>query len=950
MATSRFKSVTVQPSQGGNLITSLSAQIPGIGNYTRKRDVRRNKDREMRREGFDYFVANLNLPAPPQAFPGMVDVVSLVRSGTTVTVTTSEPSYYEDGETIIIAGATPSAYNGQWVIENVGSENNTFEFQITGTPGAASGSITATPKEKITMVHNARRPNGETALIVASPRRIYKYVSLANGGYAAGQGTPDEYWYSSTVFDPAAPYGLAEEGQWQTIGHGFAEVALRWQHLNINGYSVFNNGVDLPVTYRVEEDFAVPIYELREQGIAAVGRIAEHNGILMCADITEIQADELEELFDFTGAIPSGNLLALVTGNTLTVDIDFFEAFMVNYAIVFSDGTVRNVIAFPDAKTATLDGDPLTIDAPGQSFTLRPRAQQTGSTYSGLITGTLPSAGPAVVTASGAFFNVGMIGSDLRFTNGFQATIIGYTSPTQVTVNSSPSPDVTAQPFWIINPSTAYIVDATSSFTPDMVGLNIVWDTGEIRKITAFIDGSHVEVNEDMTVPLGMFGIENRETYARYTQTQFTNRIQYKIIWSMIAEPRRFAALIPASVTAGSTEVRLNYPVKSLEFGEEILILGAGQNGGNLLAEILYVGNLGQILQISTPALTTTTDAIVERADAVGSIVGSQELQDDSSAILNMLTLDTTLVIYKATSIFTAQFTGIALQPFNFRIVKDVPVSDCLYYANTLVLVRGRHLYAASNGFFEFDLGGRLPQESALFELCDNVMFEEIELSDTNDVFAATNAITNEVFFSFPSQSGDNALCYDYKQGTVATTSMEITAGGTVNRPAVGIVIGTTENWFVMGTEEGVLVIYGAATQPQNIWGGASSIFYRRFANPYDTAKVGYNSLLWSGYGDFGDQFNEKDINAHVTILSSQSPNTTLDVAIYGTRNPSEPATALANRAFDAPTARNLFPIFFRQDYFQSRLTVVGFDNPIEFSAQIWSVAPINSQSTIRHT
>jgi len=79
---------------------------------------------------------------------------------------------------------------------------------------------------------------------------------------------------------------------WSDIGIGFSP-GRRWQTQTINGYMILNNTVNLPVTYRVEEASVVPIYELREIGIASVDRIVENNGFLLLVGVVEIQADQL---------------------------------------------------------------------------------------------------------------------------------------------------------------------------------------------------------------------------------------------------------------------------------------------------------------------------------------------------------------------------------------------------------------------------------------------------------------------------------------------------------------------------------------------------------------------------------------------------------------------------------------------------------------------------------
>lgn len=82
-------------------------------------------------------------------------------------------------------------------------------------------------------------------------------------------------------------------GAWDTIGSGYSSAGKKWQVLAINGTLVANNAVDLPFYYNVGDAAVTPMYELREVGVASVGRILEASGFLLIIDITEIFAEVL---------------------------------------------------------------------------------------------------------------------------------------------------------------------------------------------------------------------------------------------------------------------------------------------------------------------------------------------------------------------------------------------------------------------------------------------------------------------------------------------------------------------------------------------------------------------------------------------------------------------------------------------------------------------------------
>jgi hypothetical protein len=118
----------------------------------------------------------------------------------------------------------------------------------------------------------ATRPNGDRAIVAASKTTIYRF------DYATGT--------------------------WLTIGSGFSANTTYWEGEQLDGYLILNNGIDLPVTFRVESSAVSPIYEMRENGIASVGHISVHNGFLVCADISEVVSSYLPTLMN--SATPYG--------------------------------------------------------------------------------------------------------------------------------------------------------------------------------------------------------------------------------------------------------------------------------------------------------------------------------------------------------------------------------------------------------------------------------------------------------------------------------------------------------------------------------------------------------------------------------------------------------------------------------------------------------------------
>ena len=155
----------------------------------------------------------------------------------------------------------------------------------------------------VTLLHMVKRPNGRTAIIAAAGDKLYRFYALEDPRYAVDGYFEDQFDYIQYFY-----------ADWIEIGSGFS-IGHRWEAISLNGYVILNNGVDLPVTYRLEDLTVKPIYELREQGISSVGTIAEINGFLMCADIEEFDADQATLVLD--GSNPWGVVGDEVTKNRI---------------------------------------------------------------------------------------------------------------------------------------------------------------------------------------------------------------------------------------------------------------------------------------------------------------------------------------------------------------------------------------------------------------------------------------------------------------------------------------------------------------------------------------------------------------------------------------------------------------------------------------------------------
>jgi hypothetical protein len=219
--------------------------------------------------------------------------------------------------------------------------------------GASDANGNAFPAStEINLVHMVRRPNGEVAIIVGTKTHLYRYQKSDDVTYVSGD------YFDSEYIDNTPD-------NWVTIGSGFSSSGNRWQAVNINGYAVFNNGVDLPVSYRVEHETVTPLYELRENGIASVDSMAVYNGILMLGNIDLV--DDLNTWM--AGSSPYG----VVTGNTTRY----------HTRIIWSQIREPLKWASPTPGSITEGSQTLTLKYPAKSYAIGDKITVTGAGTNG---------------------------------------------------------------------------------------------------------------------------------------------------------------------------------------------------------------------------------------------------------------------------------------------------------------------------------------------------------------------------------------------------------------------------------------------------------------------------------------------------------------------------------------------------------------------------------------
>lgn len=928
-----------RPIDGGQLFTSPSKEAVGAGNYVVKQNWRRLDNFEQVREGHDYFWINFigdyaNHPGF-QPFPNLATsqvVESITYSAGVATVTFAAVHKFQVGEQIKVDGAAETGYNGEFVVASIGFKTLTYAPGTEPESSPASGSFTVQSNEPINLIAECIRPNGYTALVVGTKTHLFRFFPNDGDPYVEDGYWPDDYVDTITA-------------GWLVIGSGYAPTGRRWESDVIDGYLVLNNGVDLICSYRVEEFQANPLYELRESGIASAGTMSAHNSILNIADIKEFKTGELEAFMRPLGIEEVENVEASQSGSTVTFSSPVAVAGDVGKWIVFDDGTRAEISALVDDQNVTVS---TSATKPAQGYQLRIDGQQAGSYFSGDDSAKTASlvAATMVVTFSAAPATPGIVGDVVRFVNGLQSIITQVNSTTEyvLTLADEPDEDVTAQLFWIISADDYRVVSNTTIFTEAMVGLSVVFEDGSARRIMSYVSSTVVVVDSDVGVATQFFVVENPDAYSRVVDETILNRIHWRRAWGEIDDPTRWAAAIPAKATAGSRTIELMYQALSLSVGDEILILGAGADGGNVTANILSMSE-NLFLEIDQDIQTTAT-TLLSRSDATGGLTGFEDLQDDGSAILKMKPLRDTLVIYKDTTIFLSNYTGNSVFPYATQRV-EIPPNTGLYFRNSLAVYENNwHVYAGRESFYRFNLTSRVPEIMVSLEGCRSLFYDNVGREQTHSIFAADNALTKETWFCFPGAE-QHALILDQKFGVMSTTDRQYGAMSTVTYPTSDAVQDVADRVCLAAVGDRLL-IYGKTNVGIPAWASAKEVFYIRDSYPFAHQKLTYSAKLESGFEDWGNADAEKDLIDFVLKLGSWSESSPIRVTLLGAVNPSDTADVMDVLYIDEPERYNSFPTLFRSFYLADRIELEVQLQKVSIVSRMYRAKMVNSMGITR--
>lgn len=195
------------------------------------------------------------------------------------------------------------------------------------------------PQGPVTVVAEARRGDGKRSIVIGNQTTLWACAATEEPEYA------DDFF--------GEDYTDTTVAGWMQIASGLSPNGRRWEAVQVGDYLCLNNAVDLPLTYRPGDEIALPIYELREQGIASVGTIAAHNGNLLVMDLWQIDDDAFTALMSPTASAVSASQDAtgLVSASVATLFPNL--ALQLGQALFWDNGACAKIISLAGGNIIT---------------------------------------------------------------------------------------------------------------------------------------------------------------------------------------------------------------------------------------------------------------------------------------------------------------------------------------------------------------------------------------------------------------------------------------------------------------------------------------------------------------------------------------------------------------------------------------------------------------------
>lgn len=729
---------------------------------------------------------------------------------------------------------------------------------------------------------------------------------------------------------------------WETIGSGYAQpgdAGFRWWQIeDIAGYVVFNNSRDLPAIWQIGNAAVTPVYEIREAGYASVGHIVEYvDGVLMCADITEISDAGMAAVMnsvDPYGVLPDSQENVLIYSEDFTnaawtkTAVAVTTGFMAPNGQPTSDRLLETAVTSGHRVTQIVTTPDLPGSAPytfslyiGKSTTRDKGRIALAGNGSNLLAQFDLTAQTIVLTQVLGFTDahcdleaVGTFGG----VDWFRISVGGTTPPGGLTFYQG----------------TLFFLDGSGAASYSGV-------------ITEGFDvwGAQVEASDSA----GFYVVSGAE----FGSMELT-RISFERIWSNIGAPGDFAITVDGSIAALNSTLTLSWPMASFAVGDEIIIVGAGASGGNLQTTIQSINPGGKSWVLADNAITTVVDAIVSRPTDINSIAGFDRIEDDGSAIILQIPLKTQLMVFKASGhIWQSYYTGNLDEPFaKDRVTKKAGIAPRFPRAVVNVVTDNNEEYLLFPGamhFYRFDLGSQAPQQERNFQGAEEeLFFSRVKGAGRYDVWAADNTCTDEIIFAYPWNDYEEGVYAEYgasravalKYAKGAESISEISGFGFscaahVQKPLGGFTCDEQESWFLMGSGDSTVTLYGETN--------FEVLTLRRYGELFEASLSGglFAPNQASNQGTYLRRFG--------LDMSDPAGSHGTDVTIYSARMPNSPLEFLETRRMTDPQYPGSIGLYYRKPYYKYRLASTS-DEDLRIQGFLWTVSQAETQSIDRIT
>lgn len=803
----------------------------------------------------------------------------------------------------------------------------------------------------------------ELTLVASSADKIYRYTE-ATGWKVIAEGLHN-------LDNINLPYEGANSGgvlnrinDYVTTNGAFK--AIRWEVLSIDGYCIFNNGVDLPLYYRSSWPCAFPMFSLRERGIIRVGTISEFDGRLFLGNIEYINEDDSANqdysanLYDYLRFsnipyyLPEGYELgkpaSYVSAHTIEFSakalvLDFGETrsapnlFQQNYV-----GEISQLDANNNIKQITI---PYQMGGTRQ----RPFYEVSGFTphdINGRYYQPLAGDSRASETNSGdpIYYN----------SQGFRmfkiAGVWGIFTPTSTSFIYSNTNNIPYQGDWTLSSSYGAVVGTVKShwavasevFNPYMANLDIFTNSELFNqdhdeyKYSTILEGDTLRITvRDALNQLKVYDLIIGKIESDY----YDSRTYIDVVTAYPA--------VEALTNDGSEQV------------ESAIFAPA-------------VGNRVFAILLKEP------DPFSEVAGNMAS--NAMSFPEDGSSVLKMEKLADQLMVYRQTG-YIAVSRGDAAQAFFFEErYRGSRVAD---FRNTIInLNEQSQMFVGLSGAYVISLSSYTPTPLNVVNMGPE-FWRQATLSDLENVFASKNSLTEEVFIVAPvgyKKDVDGkvvdwgVLAIDLINNTLSQIDHSFTAtcnympssdsasrqflmavnikDKVKNLPAqefaeTEFIDQADSEYAKLGAR---IVVYGYGS---NVALGPYRLFSRDGRD--------YKSYLTYGKSDFGDRFSEKKLRSYALHLSDIFQYTTytttnyveedyLDSAIIASISIDTFATSQieaqeeVTQEIEDLANQVMIPLYAQGNYFQDRLVLDGVDKPFKILGRTFEVSGVRTKHT----